>query len=77
MQTPLPLHFTSSFNRLNFRGAFFVILSLSKYYKKAEMIPANLHRIMPAKGEMPTPPPYVEGLSKRLNSLPDLQLNFL
>ena len=45
--------------------------------KKAEMIPANLHRIMPAKGEMPTPPPYVEGLSKRLNSLPDLQFNFL
>jgi hypothetical protein len=29
-KTPIPLCFTSSFNRLNFRGAFFVTLSLSK-----------------------------------------------
>jgi hypothetical protein len=33
-QTTLPLCHKSSFNRLNFRGAVFVILSVAKYHKK-------------------------------------------
>jgi hypothetical protein len=41
---------------LNFRGAYFEILSVAKYLKKAEIIPVNLHRIMPAKGENTAPP---------------------
>ena len=44
IRNSLPLHFKSSFNRLNFRGA-------AVWKTKAEIIPDNLHRIMPAKGE--------------------------
>jgi hypothetical protein len=61
---------------LNFRGAVFVILSVAKYFKKAEIIPDNLHRIMPAKGEIK--PLLTSPKGRDYHSvLPDFQLNFL
>jgi hypothetical protein len=52
---------------------------LSDKYRKAEIIPDNLHRIMPAKGEKSAPPnlPFGEEYRSELLLPPDFQLNFL